>query len=535
MLINSVTLLDGYVLEFNKIKNKYIKDNNINIKILLNFILEQLHDELNQNKIGDEQGNIDDINDPEELKSYKNFLNYYKKNKSPIQDLFYGEKEVISRCSLCKKTRYSFDINKLLYFDIKSYTTSVDIKEIIKDYEKQEECLSLCTICKQNAKLLSRSFLKKLPEILILCFDNVASTVFFKYYLNLMIRDEPYVLICFIIKADEENKKDDKYNVFYLEKEKWFIYNITKKEVKEIKEITNITKNPLVTFYQKRITHDRILLNKYYNILFCIFKNLQEIPKKLKENIKDKIEFEKYYILNKNLFNKMTKIFESEEKYKNNNLIFESFNQVTNIPNLNVNELKEKAKLFKDRLKALRNENLFEIEFEINEKNSINYPKDFILIKENEFDELLITNKVDINYIKNNLCDVLFGENYLFIKSNKYENQNVYYICNSFLFLFNVEKIFKFNDKKYFIREIGYIKNKGIDYYLQLRNLNINTNEQKIIDRENEYIGDFINIISNNTMIEFYKCIQKENENNKNSMAYNCNLVNKTNFNDDRK
>ena len=514
-LINSFTLLDGYVLEFNKIKNKCVNLKNINIKILLNFILDKLHSELNEKKSEAKQNFDVDINEPEELKSYKEFLNYYKTNNSPIQELFYGEKEVISRCSLCKKTKYYFDINKLLYFDIKSYSNRVDIKELIKDYEKQKEILSLCTICNQNAKLLSRSFLKKLPEILILCFDNQASSIFFQYYINLIVQDEQYVLICFIIDADEKNNKDDKYNVFYMEKEKWFIYNVTKKEVKKINEITNITKNPLVTFYQKRITHDRILLNKYYNALYLLFKNLKEMPKKVGEHIKDGNKFDKYYVINKKLFNKMTKIFECEEKYQKDNLIFESFNQVTNIPNLNISELKEKAKLFKDRLKSLRNEKIFEIEFERNEKSGINYPKDFILIKENELNELLINYKIDINCIKNNLFDILFGENYIFIKSNIYEN--VYYICNSFLFLVNVEKIFRFNDKKYFSREIGYIQNKGLDYYLELRNLSIDIDEQKIIDRENENIGYFINIISNKTMININKYILNDSNQNKNS------------------
>ena len=301
-----------------------------------------------------------------------------------------------------------------------------------------------------------------------------------------------------------------------MEKEKWFIYNVTKKEVKEINEITNITKNPLVTFYQKRITHDKILLNKYYNALYLLFKNLKEMPKKVGEHIKDGNKFGKYYVINKKLFNKMTKIFESEEKYQRDNLIFESFNQVTNIPNLNISELKEKVKLFKDRLKSLSNEKIFEIEFERNEKSGINYPKDFILIKENELNEILINYKIDINSIKNNLCDVLLGENYIFIKSNIYEN--VYYICNSFLFLVNVEKIFRFNDKKYFNREIGYIKNRGLDYYLELRNLSIENDEQAIIDRENENIGHFINIISNKTMININKYLLNDNNQNKNSL-----------------
>ena len=536
-LIHSFSLLDGYVLEFNKILDEHFKEkSNRNIKILLDFILEKLHEELNQNQNEEGQIIIDEIKDNDELQAYKEFLNYYKTNKSPIQDLFFGEKENITRCSLCKKTKYLFDINKFLYFDIKQSINSIDMKDLITDSEKQKECKSICKICNQNGKLLSRTFLKKLPEILILCFDNVSSLTYFQYYINLTIQDEPYQLICFIIISDEDNKKDEKYNVFYLENEKWLIYNVTQKEVKKVEKITSITKNPLVTFYQKRITHDRIFLNKCYINLCTLFNSLQEFPKKVHEHIKDEKNFEKYYIINKKIFNKLTKIFESEEKYQNDNLIFDTFNQVTNIPNLTINELKETIKLVKTRLKEFKNEKIFELEFEKNEDIiDISYPKDFVLIKEKELNEFLINYKININYVRNNLCDVLLGENYLFIKSNIYEDKNIYYICNSFLFLVNVEKILRFKDKKFFIREMGYIKNKGgIDSYLELRHLNIaQIGIQKIIDRENENIGDFINIICNKTLADINKYFFNKSINqNINSMVYTSNSGNNTNFND---
>ena len=51
--------------------------------------------------------NIDNNN---ENQVYNYFLNYYRTNKSIIQDLFYREDETISMCSKCKNTFYNFNL-----------------------------------------------------------------------------------------------------------------------------------------------------------------------------------------------------------------------------------------------------------------------------------------------------------------------------------------------------------------------------------------------------------------------------------------
>ena len=262
--------------------------------------------------------------------------------------------------------------------------------------------------------------------------------------------------------------------------------------------------------------------------------NLLKIPKLIKEHIADENKFENYYIINNKWFNKLTKIFESEEIYQNDNLILDSFDQITNVPNLNNNDIKEKIKLVQDRLQILNDEKIFIPGMEKNEESGIEYPIDFIIIKENELKEILINFNIKIKDIEKNLYKLLFGENYLFIKT---KNKNIFFICYSFLFLFNVEKIFRFNDQKYFSREIGnYIKNKGgIDYYLQLRQLDINNNNiQPIIDREKENIGDFINIISNKTLVNVNKYILGQIGNPSNfgnsSMRINTSIRNNLNF-----
>ena len=518
-LINSMGLLDGHVLEFNKMKDKQMKEKENNrIKDILLFILDTLHNEFNNNNESQNNNNSDiKIDDTDESESYKHFIDiYYKYNNSIIQDLFFGEEEIIKRCSICKKSKYNFYLLKMLNFDIHSFK-EVYIDELIKNYGKQEEKHLLCDICNKKADILYNNKIKKYPEILILSFDhnNMDKTII-KYYLRLPIQDEEYILICFIMKADEKNEKDDNYNVFYREyNDKWFIYNVNKKKEKEIENILIINKNPFVTFYQKKITFYKILMDKYYTYLSSLFNSIRAIPNLAGNHIIDANKFDNYYIISKKYFNKLTKIFESEEIYKNDNIIFDSYNQVKNITNLNEDELKQNAKLFTERLKILNDEKLFKPEYDINKKSGLQYPKDFIIINENELDQMLNNFNIKINNIKNYLYKVLLGENYLFIKSNI--NNNTYYVCYSLIFLFYVEKIFIFNEDKYFSREINlYIKNRGgIDYYFEERKLDSSIETQPIIDKEKENIGGLININTSGTMINLNKYFfNNKNDNN---------------------
>ena len=318
------------------------------------------------------------------------------------------------------------------------------------------------------------------------------------------------------MKANEYNEKDDNYNVFYREyNDKWFIYNVTKREEKEIENIQIINKNPFVTFYQKKITFYKILMDKYYTYLSSLFNSIRAIPNLAGKHIIDANKFDNYYIISKKYFNRLTKIFESEEIYKNDNIIFDSYDQVKNIKNLNEDELQQNTKLFTERFKILNDEDLFKPEYDINKKSGLHYPKDFIIINENELDQMLNNFNIKINNIKNYLYKVLLGENYLFIKSNT--NNNTYYVCYSLIFLFYVEKIFQFNEDKYFSREINlYIKNRGgIDYYFEERQLDSSIETQPIIDKEKENIGCLININTSGTMINLNKFFfNNKNDNN---------------------
>jgi len=497
--------IDGMIVEFKKLLEK--ANQNLNIYSIIKFILDKLHNELNEFKNIENQIEVN-VCGLEESKIYTVFTNLYNKNnKSIIQQLFYGEKELITQCSSCNLTQYSFEVLQMFYYNLENYKDEIKLKNLFEDYEKSYEKAWLCNKCNNNNNSIFRPLIKKLPQIMIVCLDKNVNNRKIEYYLQLKIHKEEYTLVCFIINANENNKTVMKYNVFYKENEKWYMYNITSNETKQIKDITNITHNPLVVFYQKSIKYDKIFMEKIYQRLFTLFKNMAEVQKLVKGHISNENKFDKYYIINKNFFIKLSKIYETEEIYKNDNIIFDKFNQVTDITKLNGIEISNKIQLFSERINKLKENNFeaeFEVENEYENRNEIKYPKEFVLIKEEDFNDLLKDFNLNINNFKNNLYEVMFGENLLFIKEH---NKNIYYICYPLLFILNVERIFVFNDENCFSHEIKfYIKDKGgLSYYFNERNLDLFTKVQKIIDKEDEHIGDLINIISNKTMFDLNK------------------------------
>ena len=508
--------IDGMIVEFKKLVEK--ANQNLDIKSVIKFILDKLHNELNEFKNIENQMEVN-VCGLDESKIYSVFTNLYNKNnKSIIQQLFYGEKELITKCSSCNTTQYSFEVLQMFYFNLENYKEEIQLIRLFENYEKNYEKAWLCNRCDNNKNAVFRPVIKKLPQIMIVCLDKNVNNKKIVYYLKTKIHDEEYTLICFITNVNEKNDKVKKYNIFYKENEKWYIYNITEKETRQIEDITEITGNPFVIFYQKNIKYDKMFMEKIYQSLSSLFTNMIEVQTLVKSHISDENKFDKYYIVNKNIFNKLTKIFETEEIYNNNNIIFDKFNQLTDITKLNDKDISNKIQLFSERIKLIK-ENNFEPEFEVEKEYEyeIKYPKEFVLIKEKEFNDLLKDFNLKMDSLNNYLYEVMLGDNLLFIKEH---NKNIYYICYSILFIFDVERIFVFKEENCFSHEIKlYIKDKGgLNYYFYERKLELFTKVQRIIDKEGEHIGELININSNKTLFDLNKNYYANRNMNNNNM-----------------
>ena len=522
MIFNSLidnNFLDGLVVEFKKLLlEKFHNIDNLKINEIIDFILTKLHEENNELK----NNNISENNQSElednidKTQTNNDFIKYYELNKSIVQDLFYREDESISRCSQCKSNFYSFQLEKMLHFNMIKFKKikkkdNLNLVDLIKIKEENKQKKSLCKKCKLTTNFLTITNFKKLPKIFIISFENIYINNILVYYLNMPFGNEDYILIGIIINKNENNEDVENYNVFFKDKfaiNKWYIYDTAKKEKREVKEIKKICQNPLVCYYQKKITHTKIYVNKLYNQLNNLYNDLINLESKINKHIVVEKKFEKYYVINKLWFNKLTKIFEEKEKY-DNKIIFETFNDITNIHNLNNDQINNINNLLEERIKILindeENENIFFPEFITNKETGIKYPKDFILISEKYLNDFLNEFNFDIKNKEKVLYEAICGENYIFIKDNQGDNK-VYFVCYNLLFLLSVEKIFKFNEERYFEREINfYIKNKGLESYYEERKLDIDLKMQNIIDKEEENIGQLISVIDNQTMINLNK------------------------------
>ena len=493
--------LDSKIEEFKQILPRNF---NYNIDNLIKYIIETLHSEFN--KKNNNTNWLDEFNKKDKNPSYEEFLKCYKENNdSIIQKLFFGVKEKITKCCECEECNKNYEITKLeKIVELQENKSNVDIRDLFKRLKNLKMPEFICQKCKNRpTPHLINTNIINLPEILIIYLVKRNDNCIVDYYLQCEFMKEQYNLICFISNKNENNQPDEQSNVFYQENGNWFVYKIKENRSIPIRDIFKIRGNPLIVFYQK----DKTLFNKYYNHISLLLNDQNNILELSSEHIIPEIDYENYYLLNKDWFNKIIKIYEPENIYSNDKDIINSIKKVTN-----VNKTKIKISEFNERIKIIGDENKFKTvdgSISFSEKEELKYPTNFVLIKENILNDLLKELKISNISHKKYLYPVKFGENLIFIKNNKQESGETIYVCFLNENVLQVGMILIYKEKKYFNKEIRkFISNKGgLEYYYQERKLKVNINNipQKIIDREDDKIGFLINIINLEDFIEAYK------------------------------
>ena len=505
--------LDSFIKDHNDLESKIEefkqilpRNFNYNIDNLIKYIIETLHSEFN--KKNNNTNWLDEFNKKDKNPSYEEFLKCYKENNdSIIQKLFFGVKEKITKCCECEECNKNYEITKLeKIVELQENKSNVDIRDLFKRLKNLKMPEFICQKCKNRpTPHLINTNIINLPEILIIYLVKRNDNCIVDYYLQCEFMKEQYNLICFISNKNENNQLDEQNNVFYKENGNWFVYKIKENRNIPIRDIKKIHGNPLIVFYQK----DTTLFNKYYNHISLLLNDQKNILELASEHIIPEIDYENYYLLNKDWFNKIIKIYEPENIYSNDKDIINSIKKVTN-----VNKTKIKISEFNERIKIIGDENKFKIvdgsvSLDSNSENKLNYPANFVLIKENILNDLLKELKISNISHKKYLYPVKFGENLIFIKNNKQESGETIYVCFLNENVLQVGIILVYKEKKYFNKEIRkFISNKGgLEYYYQERKLKVNINNipQKIIDREDDNIGFLINIINLEDFIEAYK------------------------------
>ena len=264
-------------------------------------------------------------------------------------------------------------------------------------------------------------------------------------------------------QAKEKENNDEKENQS-LSNEVKENNNKIKNESKEqiLCSLENINDNPTVACDIKLNNlsdeNDKTKIKNEYELYFNyykqLFKELDKIDQLINLDIDSEKKYSDYAIVNKRYFNKLIKLFESEENFSNEEYIIDSLDNLTKIDNININ-----INTFENRIQSIiNNYSLFQVETEQITNTEIKYPKEFTLIKK----DLLVNFRINQEMLKNNKFEILFGENYLFIK----EGNNIIIYSKQKLF-FNAIIIFECFKESYFDEDlVPNIKNKGgFDYF----------------------------------------------------------------------
>ena len=449
----------------------------LNFQQLLDFILSTLNEELNENI---------HINREQNIKEYAE--KFSEMTNSIIERLFFGSKELVKTCNKCKKKDYNYEIFSNTFIDLANNKSEVELKDIL--IKKEEE--KFCGNCnkKRDSKVEINYF--NLPEIFISSFNCEDFNGSISYYLGYKINNEQFILNGFILKKNERNEDVKDYNVFFEDDKKWYIYKTANNSKLEIKDITDIEGNPVAVFYKKtgKFYYD------IYNEIINLLKDQDNIKDLINEHLIADDDYEQYYLVNKKWFNKIIKVLEDEDKYTDDSFINTEEN-IKNSLKKKKFDLIKKHKLYSERIRKLKN--LDELDMNQEENLKIDFPKDFILIKQNvlkNFFKLICIRKIPEKY----LYETKFGENYIFIKDKIKDNNNeIIFVCylNKNDSSIDVECILKYFNPCFNEEAEKYISNRGgIEYFYLKKELKLDVGGiQKIKDaNREETIGNLINI-----------------------------------------
>ena len=496
-LIKNDKILLPRVNELKKIYSEDSKKGINNVHALLKYIFETVHKEFAFSNT--------DLNHVYSSRD-KVYKILKEENESIIQKYFFGIKKNLLTCRDCSTQTENYQIF-VLNEKIRLPKADIETKisDLIKDFTEMEEKKLFCGKCKKNVKHTIKYEIIDLPEIFIMIFENLHNTII-NVLKSITIRNQIYKLVGFINNKDENNKETESSNSFYLEKGQWFIYRINDNKKIEIRNIKDITGNPSVVFYQR----DKTIFNNFYKVLRSLFKDKENILELANEHIVPGIKYEKYYLLNKDWYNKLLKLYENDSRYNDRDYIVDSMEKVSNIKKLSFEAETEKYLNFIERQKEIGEENSFKVTFN-------DYPKNFVIIKENILNELLRTIKISNEKFQKHLFEVLLGENNLFIKDNT-RKENIY-ACYLNENNFYVYAILEYYENDYFLDEVKkYISNRGgLEYYYHVRNIKLSKKKQYIFDKENKKVGNLRNIGEIDNIMNMYKYdqnYQPETDNN---------------------
>ena len=238
----------------------------LNPRQLFNFILEELHNELilldNNNKVIKREKIIsNELENTIEL-----FDKYEKNNKSFLQKLFFGRKQITKECQECKSTAYELEFLKFCPIDIRNVKGFVEIEKLYENIQREFEKVTFCQNCNKNTNFKMKIDIINEPKILILFIfnykDNIkidfSNSFYDKYKIKSIIMGTESALKSFFCCS--KNKDFVSYG-----KDGKGFYIFDKGDIKYIKEKELDKGNPYIIFYKKKEEKEKIKINEEIN------------------------------------------------------------------------------------------------------------------------------------------------------------------------------------------------------------------------------------------------------------------------------
>ena len=502
-------IINNAINEIQKLNTKSMR--NLNFKDLIDFILINLHKELNTKKIENYENIYEDY---DENTIYKKFNKFFSQNDSIISKLFFNEIETISMCKKCKRAKYNFGICKYLFFDIKNQNT-LSLNYLLKDFENRINNLKkYCEICREdNLDISENQKINLCSEILIIILNNEHNTEI-EFKLEENINNINYNLICYINKSTIENN----FNVIFPSNQKWYKFQNDFNEKEIGNNFGSFALNPQVLFYEiiydNNIINSNILINSNQN---NTLKNINQSTAKREQNkemnkMKEIMEKNNQIYNQKN--NQMNNMYMNNQKNNinmnnqmnninmNNQMKYMNMNNQMN--NMNINNQMNNINM-NNQMKYIDINNQMNYINMNNEMNNMNMNNQMNYINmNNQMNNKNMNMKNQINNLNQNNC----RNNYTnLIISNNNNNINFNNQCNQGL---NIR-----NDK---------FGNNNINIYINNKNEK-NMNNIHMPPNNNNFKNSF-NIMNKNN-----NNIQGNILNNKNMMINNINNLNKMNNN----
>ena len=433
-------------------KLKDVKEDKIDSRWIINYLIEKINDEL------ENEGKNDDI----------------------IKDIFYGKYEITMEDGR-KKIKYMkkplifhIDLSKL---NLNKYKTNelkqkfgemIDVEKIIMEESSE-------VILEDNQELEQNKIIQ-IPEIIIMTFLNIKGNIL---YYNIK---QPYNGLTYeLIYSMEDKGDEDKKKSYFKENNFWYQFQSNDSSIKDIdlKDFLEKKENFKIVIYQK----DNTLIQNFMKNKLLLSSEQKRILELMNEHIIPEHKYDNYYLLNKNLFYELKAFLDDPEKTEENKY-------------KEANAISYRTSLLKVGEKG--------------DENNLKYPINFVLIEEKIFKEFLENcgiNPKAFDDIEKKIYQIKLGENHAFIKMDK---DNVFFkkgkneqekilVCrydekNN---IFEVEIVMRNIKKGGFDLDLEkYISNRGgMEYFYRLKKIDIEKHDLQEIRENGEKVGDLAIII----------------------------------------